>query len=700
MDFKKLNKEQLLNLYDKAKEAYYNGEEIMSDAEFDKLEAYLGLENKGYVGTRKNSSFTCKHSFGMGSLSKVQIKEDRKTHEINWDEAAAKISRFLNKSQGTSVYETTPKLDGCSFSAEFININDKAVLKQVATRGDHEYGKDLRKLFEIHVKKYPQYWSKIDDAVAALCEVDSDEIFCIRGEILIDANVFKEQHSNTFTNPRSFVSGVTNTKWNDNDKVLAANAESLHWVCYDYRTVDETGVFTELSWMNPSDSTYSMLSPYLNHIGQLPDKEYCQIHEFNGAITAEDIQEIYYDYEEYRNNKCPYALDGVVFKPAASNRVYNEKDRPEDCVAMKFIPIDEATEITNIIWKVGKTGEYAPIAIFNPVILDGKKVTKASLHNYGYIMSEKVGIGSKVRIGLAGDIIPRIEEVVEHVDPTDNINQPEDAYVVADKKSGALHLMKNFEDNDRIKNQFMSSANVLNIPFVGPAAAESLWNSLHDQFASGLTNLLQLLRDDFDMDIIFDIFGNGKSVQNIVKSLQTFKQQITPEDVIESFCFKSCGRRASVLCAKILSGSQNYSTVSMPAVAYQWALNPDSVQYKEVMDMFNALNINITDGTDSDTEQTGERIPIIMTGDPSKCTEYATKKQWLDAHPEYVETSSWKSCKILFTNDLQSTTGKMAKAAKAGIPVKLYENKRPQNKIKSAAKIVYNVVNEAFSNKF
>ena len=67
--------EEQLKLYNAAKEAYYNGEEIMSDIEFDALEKELGLENKSYVGTRHNPSYTVRHPFVMGSLSKVQIHE-------------------------------------------------------------------------------------------------------------------------------------------------------------------------------------------------------------------------------------------------------------------------------------------------------------------------------------------------------------------------------------------------------------------------------------------------------------------------------------------------------------------------------------------------------------------------------------------------------------------------------------------------
>ena len=68
-----MSKEEKLELYNKAKEAYYNGVEIMSDQEFDKLEKELGLENTSYVGTHHQKSYTIKHPYLMGSLSKVQI---------------------------------------------------------------------------------------------------------------------------------------------------------------------------------------------------------------------------------------------------------------------------------------------------------------------------------------------------------------------------------------------------------------------------------------------------------------------------------------------------------------------------------------------------------------------------------------------------------------------------------------------------
>jgi hypothetical protein len=66
-----MTREEKLELYNKAKDAYYLGEEIMSDQEFDKLEKELGLENTSYIGTHHQKSSTIQHPYLMGSLSKV-----------------------------------------------------------------------------------------------------------------------------------------------------------------------------------------------------------------------------------------------------------------------------------------------------------------------------------------------------------------------------------------------------------------------------------------------------------------------------------------------------------------------------------------------------------------------------------------------------------------------------------------------------
>lgn len=673
-DNNSVSKTELDYLYNKAKDAYYNGDELISDAEFDEIEKQLGKENKGYIGS-KTGNYTVKHSFIMGSIAKSQVKEDKKTGIVNWDIAADTITKALNKANDCTFYETTPKLDGCSFSAEFKNVNNEAILISCATRGDGEYGSDISHWFESTVKG--PYWNKIDEAVSALCRNMSNDIFCVRGEILIPYSSFNEKYQEIFTNPRSFVAGCTTNKW-ENTKQQKEYASNLHFVCYDYRIVNgDNGEYTELDWINSADPTYSKISKYLGHIGELPDMDYCQVHAFNDNISIEELQDIYNVYDDYRNNISKYALDGVVFKPTVSARKYNEnRKRPLDCIAMKFMPMMNATKIIDIKWTVGKTGEYTPIAIIDTIQLDGKNIHKASLHNYNYIVKHGAGIGSKVRISLAGDIIPFVYEIIEPAG-CDNINLPTDSYIETDSVSANMHLMKKFDDMSLAKNKFLASAKSLNINYIGPATAETLWDELHDIIpnvisiqSKTLDNIIQLLPSKTH-DTIYEVLGNSKSIENIVNSLDDYMSKIELSDIIKSFCFKMCGDRASILCAKLLSGI-DASTSGFPAESYMWVYDKNSDNYKQLMNALDILNLGL-DTIEVEEEDNSDKIPIIMTGSPKNITSYATKEEFLNNNPKYVETTSWKECKLLVTDDITSTSGKMKKALKAGIKIMSYD---------------------------
>ena len=97
-----MTKKEKLDLYYKAKEAYYNGQEIMTDYEFDQLEKELGLENKSEVGSRHNPSYTIRHPFIMGSLAKVQIHKD-KDGNIDWWKYKSQVVNYIDMEHSFNV---------------------------------------------------------------------------------------------------------------------------------------------------------------------------------------------------------------------------------------------------------------------------------------------------------------------------------------------------------------------------------------------------------------------------------------------------------------------------------------------------------------------------------------------------------------------------------------------------------------------
>lgn len=340
---------------------------------------------------------------------------------------------------------------------------------------------------------------------------------------------------------------------------------------------------------------------------------------------------------------------------------------------MKFIPMTNETEIIDIIWEAKKSGEYKPIGIVKPIYLDSKKIQKVSLHNYNDIIKKGCGIGSIVEISLAGDIIPHVLHVIKPAG-AENINLPEDAEIIQ-ASSGNYKLMKIFaDDNDQVKAKFMSSAEELKINNVGPAAANKLWEVLHNDI-DNLDNILDIMSKNA-YNLIFSYFGKVKSITNIVDSLKQYAEYITIYDIIRSCCIPGCRDKSAKVCEKIILGLP-YNTTSINRAAYQWALDPNNPYYIKVMDYINKFGISLDDKAAEETEiiaNNDTKIPIVMTGSPKEFG-FKTKSEFLAAHPEYVDVgSSIKDCKILFTDDLKSTSSKMKQAAKYGVEVRLYES--------------------------
>ena len=626
-----------LELYNKAKEAYYNGTPIMEDFEFDELEKRLGLENKSYVGAKKNPSYTVKHPFIMGSLSKVQIKENSEG-KIIFSDYVDDINKYLLRNNAKK-FIVTPKFDGCSFEA-YISGDEHNVIF-VSSRGDGEWGKDLNKHL---INKLLPNINSLNK------EIKSDYTF--RGEVLIDKTIFKEKYSE-FVNPRSFVSGLLNR---DYTTEIEDMINDLSIVIYDIR-VNDNGNWIDTDWV---------------------DYEYPDRPQF--YFTIETLQEpllnsLYHQYEEYRNEDCPFALDGIVFKPVARFRENNlTEHRPKDCVAVKFAPQLQETEVVDIKWQLSnKTGEYTPVIIVNPVIMDGKEVTRASAHNYGYILENKISIGTKVILSLAGDIIPFIYKI------TDTSNFSESNLGMIDFENcniDGVHLYKKLSKDEIIKNKFLASAQALNIPNIGPAAAEKIFEYVKDQCKGDEffdiperevpDNILLVNGNDIDNAL------GGKLGLNAKKVFNEYLTKMGIKDIIISCAFPLCGVKVAEQIVKFMIQPGLEDWTSLPSVAYNWVFNNESEEYQKIQKIMNTIGKSIDQEREVEIAHQANivnQIPVILTGEPN---DYLSKADFLNKHPEYRMTGSWKEVKIVFTNSLDSTTGKMKKAKEKGIEIKLY----------------------------
>ena len=224
-----MTKKEKLELYYQAKEAYYNGQEIMTDYEFDILEKELGLENKSEVGTKHNPSYTVKHPFIMGSISKVQIHKDKEGN-IDWKKYFNEARKYF----GDNPVIITPKFDGCSFEVDVFDNN----IQSISSRGDGSWGKDLTQHLAIFI---PDEYIKLGGH------------YTLRGEVLVKKDIFEKKYAEQFTNPRSFVSGVLNRDYDNIDTEFMNMVSDLSIVIYDYRRFED-GEWIDHEWTELPDS--------------------------------------------------------------------------------------------------------------------------------------------------------------------------------------------------------------------------------------------------------------------------------------------------------------------------------------------------------------------------------------------------------------------------------------------------------------
>ena len=630
-----MNKKEKIELYNRAKEAYYNGQEIMTDFEFDALEKELGLENKAQVGARHNPSYTIVHPFIMGSLSKVQIHKDKEGN-IDWKKYFTEAAKYFGRHEVI----VTPKFDGCSFECE---CKDGKLL-QISSRGDGETGKDLTLPL---VRFIPE----------SLIKLPGHNVF--RGEVLVSKKIYEEKYAEQFTNPRSFVSGVLNRDYSEDPEYYAMRND-LSIVIYDWRQISG-GIVKDREWtklnVQMSEADY--------HLGVTP-----QFFKTRYILNENDFADVYAEFAEYRHN-CPFALDGIVIKPTEDFRINNTTEhRPSDCVAIKFIPMLEETEVVNITWNLGKTGEYTPIIWVNPVNMDGRDVQKCSGHNYGYLKSKGVTIGSKVIMSLAGDIIPFLYKVTQTNDG--EIPMPEGETLIDD-----IHLMAVLNEKDHAKLKFIYSANSLNIPNIGGETAKKIFDYISsvdpttaDFFDEAEPILKYNILECTPEEIYFGT-GAGKNGSNAKKAFEEVLKQLSLTDIIKSCSFKLCGSKVAEQCASyILTGDADFEHLATEG--YQWVKNENSNERKEINEILNKIGMTVDDFKvvhEAIKKTTSNQIPVILTGEPN---DYKSKGEFLACHPEYRQTGSWKEVQIVFTNSLESNTGKMKKAREKGIELRLY----------------------------
>ena len=371
---KTLRIQELSQLIDTARRVYYNSEpcydpdgsvcQPVSDDVYtawcDEL-AELDEENPSVsaVGAVPVSAWAkVSHDVPMGSLDKVNTMEE--------------LTLWIGGvSRPTLQYEpllVSEKLDGISLRLSYA----KGKLVQAATRGDGLIGEDIT----VNALKMQGVLAKLPERfTGSLC-----------GEIVLHRDVLAKHFSDK-ANTRNAASGTAK-------RYDGVGCEHLN--VYMYGIKDGLDLPTE-SEIFEKLASWGFKTPNWFLTAMTP-----------GVKTPQDI---WFEYFQGKRDALPYDIDGLVItvNDVAHRLSLGEHDlRPLGSIAHKFNPVSRETTLRQIVWQVGNTGRWTPVAIFNPVNILGATVTNAQLYNQTYIEHLKLDIGARILVARANDVIPKV----------------------------------------------------------------------------------------------------------------------------------------------------------------------------------------------------------------------------------------------------------------------------------------------------
>lgn len=365
---------------------YYNMDEPeISDFEYDKMlrelenleEQFPSLKSPlsptNRVGGNAGEKFSpVTHTVVMESLhdsfSHDELRDfDRKVREVSSDVQ----------------YVVEPKFDGLSVSCEYEN----GVFVRGSTRGDGTTGEDVTDNL-MTIKSLPK---RIANA---------PEYLEVRGEVYMSFESFneltkrqEENEEKTFKNPRNAAAGSLRQK---NAKITAQRKLDIF-------------VFNIQQVRGAELTTHSQSLNYLTELG-FPTAFY---------NVYDNIEDVISEIERIGDMRgsFDYAIDGAVVKVNSfetRSLLGSTAKYPKWAEAYKYPPEEKPTRLLNIEINVGRTGVLTPVGNFEPVLLAGTTVSRATLHNKDFIEEKGICVGDTVIIRKAGEIIPEVLSVKEH----------------------------------------------------------------------------------------------------------------------------------------------------------------------------------------------------------------------------------------------------------------------------------------------
>ena len=398
---------RLLNVY--AYRYYALDDPVVTDAEFDRLLRELHAIEELHPELVSPDSYTQRVG-GYVSDQFEPVRHAQRMYSIDdamnlaeLDEWLARTDEALGSTPEHPVaYTCELKIDGLGVALTYRD----AQFVRAATRGDGTTGENVTANV-LTIKDVPH--ALAPEGLASVADAGLGHSVEVRGEVYMPKHSFVRLNENAdaagrepFANPRNAAAGSLRQK---DPKVTAhRDLETFIYAVADEAPLSVTTQWQFLQWLRACGFSVN------------PNAARCtsahEVHDFCARALA-------------HREELDYDIDGVVVKVdsfAGQEALGFTARAPRWAIAFKFPPEEKRTVLREIRIQVGRTGVLTPVAEFDPVLVAGSTIARATLHNIDEVRRKNVRVGDTIVVHKAGDVIPEVVGPVLELRPADSVD--------------------------------------------------------------------------------------------------------------------------------------------------------------------------------------------------------------------------------------------------------------------------------------
>ena len=631
---------ELVEQLNKASKAYYqDAEEIMTNYEYDKLyDELLGLEKE--LGITLSNSPTV--NVGYEVLSELP-KERHESPMLSLDKT--KDVEALKEFVGSQKAIMSWKMDGLTI---VLTYRDGKLYKAV-TRGNGEVGEVITNNARV--------FKNIPLQIAYKGEL------ILRGEAVIGYKEFErinaeiEDVESKYKNPRNLCSG--SVRQLNNEITAKRNVCFYAFSLVQAKDVDfKNSRAYQMEWMK--EQGFEVVEHY--------------------TVTKETVEEEVIKFsEKIAQNDFPSDGLVLVYDDIAYGQSLGRTSKfPRDSYAFKWADEIRRTKLLEIEWSPSRTGLINPVAIFEPVELEGTTVSRASVHNISIMEELELGIGDEIEVYKANMIIPQIAENITRSGVKDIpaacpvCGGVTEVRQVSNAK--ALYCLNPECQAKHVKSfSLFVSRDALNI--------EGLSESTLEKFISRgfIKDFVDIYHLDRYEDEIKSMEGFGeKSYKKLIASVEKSRKTTLPK-VIYALGIAGIGlANAKVICREFKNDIEKIKSLTAEELSEvqgigQVLANAFTEYFADEKHVENLTKLLAELEIPEEKEETGKQIfagvNFVITGSVHHFANRNAVKELIESLGGKVTGSVTSKTNYLINNDVTSTSSKNKKANELGVPI-------------------------------